>query len=183
MNEYDGIVYDLDGTLVELAVDWEQARSDTVARLESHGIEAGGATLWELLERGQANGFEDRIEDVLSGHEQEGARRSTRLEAAERLPQPVPTGVCTLNCEAAGRLALETHELDDHIDTIVGRDTVATTKPDPEPLLETVNRLSLSPARTLFVGDSERDEVTAKRAGTAFMYVDQYLGSEPGDND
>jgi HAD superfamily hydrolase (TIGR01509 family) len=54
---------------------------------------------------------------------------------------------------------------------IVGRDSVATEKPHPEPLLTTVEGLGAAPERTLFVGDSERDEKTARRAGTDYVYV------------
>jgi len=79
-----------------------------------------------------------------------------------------------LNCEAACRIALETHAIDG-IGTVVGRDTVATEKPDPEPLLETVRRLDGDPADTVFVGDSERDERTAARAGVDYLDVPAWL--------
>lgn len=175
MNSYEAIVYDLDGTLVELRVDWAQAREDTVERLRDAGIPVSGESLWELLEKAQDEGFESHVETVLSSHEREGAQSSRRLQATDRLPHAVPTGVCTLNCEAACELALETHDIGDHVDAIVARDTLDTAKPNPEPLLETVRRLAVSPKKTLFVGDSERDERTAERASVDFQYVSSYL--------
>lgn len=177
LDSYDGIVYDLDGTLVSLDVDWGQARADTASTLRDRGIDDDGQTLWELLERSIAEGFEAVVEQKLSEHEREGARTSTVLPASQALPHDVPTGVCSLNCEAACRLALEVHCLDTDVDAVVGRDTVDTKKPEPEPLLETLERLSVEPENAIFVGDSNRDARTAERAGVDFTFVEDVLDS------
>jgi phosphoglycolate phosphatase len=177
MEAYEAIVYDLDGTLVELVVDWGEARDETADRLSDAGLRVSDDSLWDLLDRARDKGFEDIVEGVLSTHECDGARSSLRLQAADCLPHSVPTGVCTLNCAAACRLALEAHHIDSHVDAIVGRDTLDTEKPDPEPLLETVDRLDTAPTETLFVGDSKRDARTAERAGVDFQYVSAYLES------
>ncbi len=171
MTEYDAIVYDLDGTLVDLAVDWEIVAQESAALLESEGVDAGGTDLWEMLDLAAANDARDAIERIVSEHECRGAERSTRLPAASELPRSVPVAVCSLNCERACRLALDSHGITDHVETVVGRDTVSTRKPDPEPLLTAVRRLDGTPGETLFVGDSQRDELTAQRAGTAYRHV------------
>ncbi len=173
--KYDGVVYDLDGTLVRLNVDWEQATVDTVSALQSRGIDADGQSLWDLLARSQAEGFEALVENVLSEHERAGARTADLLTLADDLPLSVPTGVCSLNCESACYIALERYGLDTHVDAVVGRDTVLTHKPHPEPLLDTIDRLAVSPDRALFIGDSKRDAITAERAGVEFRYVDEHL--------
>jgi phosphoglycolate phosphatase len=169
--EYDAIVYDLDGTLVELDVDWSAVAEDVAAALRARDVAVDGADLWTMLERSTDTGHRAVVEDVIAEYEREGARTSRRLELADELPRTVPVGVCSLNAESACRIALEVHGLDGHVDALVGRDTVRTEKPHPEPLLATVSELSVDPRKTLFVGDSERDEVTATRAGTAFEYV------------
>lgn len=171
MSEYDAIVYDLDGTLVDLIVDWDVVARDSAAVLESEGVDAGDTDLWEMLEIAAEVGVRPTIERTISEHECRGAERSRLLSTATELPRSVPVAVCSLNCEQACRLALSRHDIAKHIDTVVGRDTVATQKPDPQPLLTAVRRLGESPERTLFVGDSQRDELTAQRAGTAYKYV------------
>ena len=168
---YDAVVFDLDGTLVDLAVDWGAARADAAALFERHGHDPGGDDLWGLLGRADDLGLRTELEAELSERECDGARRSERLAHADHLPLSVPTGVCSLNSEAACRAALDTHALSDHVDTVVGRDSCPTYKPDPEPLLATLRDLGTSPERAVFVGDSERDAVTAERAGVAFVYV------------
>jgi phosphoglycolate phosphatase len=171
-SDVDAIVYDLDGTLVELLVDWDAVAADATEVFADAGVDVAGVDLWEMLDRAADAGVADDLEAVIAGHEHEGARTSERLPAADVLPEiDLPVGVCSLNCESACRIALETHDLTDYVDVVVGRDSVATRKPDPEPLLAAVRALSASPERTLFVGDSERDAITAERAGAAFEYV------------
>lgn len=173
--EYKAIVYDLDGTLTRLRVDWDAVRADVAAKLRARGIDVEDASLWDLFERAQREPFDRIVEETISEYEREGARRSDRLPLADELPQDVPVGVCSLNCEAACRIALEMHGLDRYVQTIVGRDTVPTYKPDPEPLLRTAQSLAVSPTETLFIGDSERDAITAERAGVSFEYVSDRL--------
>lgn len=170
--DVDAVIYDLDGTLLRLAVDWERVAADVGAVYGEAGIPTEGDGVWELLERAEATGIEAEVEAAIAAHEREGARESTRLPPADDLAElGVPGGVCSLNCEAACRIGLETHGLADHVEAIVGRDTVDTRKPDPEPLLAAVDALGVDPGDALFVGDSESDELTAERAGTRFSYV------------
>ena len=167
-----GIVYDLDGTLVTLAVNWEVVADEVIQVYADAGIDAAGVGLWSLLEDADDHGLTDAVEAAISRHEREGARRSRRCGLADELAeQAIPIGVCSLNCEAACRIALETHGLAADVDMVVGRDSVGTHKPDPEPLLATLEDLGVAPDNALFVGDSRRDERTAERAGVAFKYV------------
>lgn len=171
-DRYEALVYDLDGTLVRLDVDWGAVAEEVAAVLRARGLEAEGS-LWDLLQHAEevGEGHRRAVEEVIADHEREGARSADRLPLAEELPAEVPTGVCSLNCEAACRIALELHGLDGHVDAVVGRDTVTAHKPDPEPLLATVDALGAGPQAALFVGDSDSDRVTAERAGVSFQSV------------
>jgi len=169
--EYDAYVYDLDGTLVRLAVDWEAVREEAAALLRERGVDPAAGDLWEMLSQAEAAGHRDLVADAIAAHEREGARASRRLPAADRLPHEIPVGVCSLNCEEACRIALAEHGLTDAVGAVVGRDTVPNRKPDPGPLLAVTDELGVAPERTLFVGDSGSDEAAAERAGMAFSYV------------
>ncbi|MDQ2051626.1 HAD hydrolase-like protein [Natronolimnohabitans sp. A-GB9] len=172
MTDYDAIVYDLDGTLVNLDVDWDAVAADVLEVYEAADVEPPSQDLWDLLGAASDDGLEAEVESTIAAHERDGAETAPRLaHADELLERTVPVGVCSLNCEAACRIALEKHDLDHAVETVVGRDTVATRKPQPEPLLEAVWELDADPEKALFVGDSARDERTAQRAGTAFEYV------------
>ena len=169
---YDAIVYDLDGTLVYLNVDWAAVARDVIAVYAAENIDVAGEDLWTLADQASSVGLGDAVESAISAHEREGARTSNRLALADDVSSlSVPVGVCSLNCEAACEIALETHTLHSDVDAIVGRDTVSKQKPDPEPLLAAIGAVDATPEETLFVGDSESDEVTAERAGADFRYV------------
>ncbi|WP_394338932.1 HAD family hydrolase [Haloplanus aerogenes] len=171
--DYGAVVYDLDGTLVRLVVDWDAAASDATAAFAEAGVDVADADLWSLFETAPEHGLAEDLESILAAHERRGAEQAIRLPHADRVPEwSVPVGVCSLNAEAACRRALERHDLLDHVETVVGRDSVATHKPDPEPLLTAIDRLGADPSSALFVGDTERDRLTAERAGVAFEYVD-----------
>jgi phosphoglycolate phosphatase-like HAD superfamily hydrolase len=171
-SEHDAVVFDLDGTLVRLLVDWEAVATDVADTLRERGV-VPPESLWGMLETANETGHRPAIEAVIAGYERDGAREAKRLPAADTVPD-CPVGVCSLNCEDACRIAIEEHNIDD-IGAVVGRDTVAEEKPNPEPLLETIRRLDAEPVSTLFVGDTVRDERTAERAGCGFSYVSEWL--------
>ena len=172
MTEYDAVVYDLDGTLVDLDVDWNAVAVDVREVYANANVEPPSDGLWDMLEAAADAGLADEVESTIAAHEHDGARTSDRLaHADELLARSLPTGVCSLNCEQACRIALEEHSLSSAVDAVVGRDTVSTWKPDPEPLLAIVRELEVDPDRALFVGDSARDRRTAERAGVDFEYV------------
>ena len=175
LEDYAGVVYDLDGTLVGLDVAWDAVRADAAVAYRDAGVDPDGRDLWALMADADANGLGEAIEAVISRHERDGAHTSTRLPLADALATETrPVGVCTLNCEAAAQVALDVHDIGDGVDAVVGRDTVANHKPHPEPLLATIERVdgTLDPADVVFVGDSERDAETATAAGTAFAWAD-----------
>lgn len=179
MSEYDAVVYDLDGTLVDLQVNWARVTSDVRAVYESAGIQPPATDLWGMLEGAADAGLVETVESTIADHEREGARGAPRLpHADELLERSVPVGVCSLNCEAACRIAIDDHGLEVAVEAVIGRDTVSRKKPHPEPLLEAVERLGSDPQRALFIGDSPRDERTAQRAGTDFAYVRDGLALE-----
>lgn len=166
------VVYDLDGTLVRLAVDWESARDEVAKLYRDAGVRIGDEGLWELLEQAPEHGLLEEVEAIIAEYERAGAAAADRLPTADELARRSrPAGVVSLNCEAACRIALEKHNLLDGVEVIVGRDSVGTHKPDPEPLLAAVRALNVDAAETMFIGDSERDKRTAARAGTRFSYV------------
>lgn len=63
-------------------------------------------------------------------------------------------------------LILEQFGIARDFDCIIGGDTVAARKPDPQPVIEAVNRLGGSFADAVMIGDSENDINAGRRAGT-----------------
>ncbi len=171
-DEYDAVVYDLDGTLVRLAVDWAATAEEIKPILREHGAEATANDALDLLPVAESLGIEGEIEPHLAAAERAGARQSEPLPLLNDFADADgPVAICSLNCEAACRLALAEHGVPNEPEVIVGRDSVGERKPHPEPLLTAVERLGAVPEQTLFIGDSDSDAETARRAGTAFRRV------------
>jgi phosphoglycolate phosphatase len=170
---YDAVVFDLDGTLVDLDVDWARVDESAAVMLDRAGV-APAEDAWAALDAAEAADV-GGVHEMVCDHERRGAERSTRLPAADDLRALAeagrPTAVCSLNCEAAVRIALNAHGLGDAPDAVVGRDSADARKPDPAALRAALGPLGVDPEGTLFVGDSPRDEETAERAGVDFRYV------------
>ncbi|GAB3686274.1 HAD hydrolase-like protein [Salinarchaeum chitinilyticum] len=180
-HEFEARVYDLDGTLVRLDVDWDAAVNDVVAVYEDAGVDVDADRgLWDLMRKANRHGIHEDVEAVLSEREIAGAEASERLPLADEVDSTREAiGVCSLNCEEAVEIALEKHGLARYVNTVVGRDTIHEQKPAPEPLLEALDRMGATPVSTLFIGDSESDEEAAYRAGIPFQWVEERLDARP----
>ncbi len=177
----DAVVYDLDGTLLELVVDWDRVADDVAAAYAEHALIPPTEDLWKLLDAAEEYGIGVEVEAAIADHERAGAARSRLLPLGERLLSGAdtrPAAVCSLNCEAACHVALEEHGLVETVDAVVGRDTVETHKPEPESLLAAIDAIDAEPDRAVFVGDSASDAVTADRAGVPFVSVVDALASD-----
>jgi phosphoglycolate phosphatase len=61
--------------------------------------------------------------------------------------------------------------LADYFEVVLGGDALAYKKPRPEPLWHACERLQVTPAQTLFVGDSINDALAARAAGMRVLAV------------
>ena len=171
---HDAVIYDLDGTHVRLAVDWDRVASEVAAVLRDRDVDPENCDLWEMLTLSSETGHRDAVEATITDHERTGAHDSEWLPLADGLPHSVPVGVCSLNAEVACRTALAVHDLESYVGPVVGRDTVASSKPDPEGLLTITEEIGVDPEATVFVGDSESDATAAQRAGMTFEWASEF---------
>lgn len=169
--DIETVVYDLDGTLVRLVVDWPALEAKIADVLREAGVDPSGLDAWTMLDAAEDVGIGSEVEAKIAAAERDGADDARRLAFADEIDRERPIGVCSLNCEDACRIALEKHDLAERMGCVVGRDSVAERKPAPEPLVAAIDALDGTPERTLFIGDSASDEVTAERAGVRFSYV------------
>jgi phosphoglycolate phosphatase len=89
-------------------------------------------------------------------------------------------GVVTNKFERFARPVLEGLGLGERASVIVGGDTCPRAKPFPDPLLYAARRLEVDPAKTLYVGDDERDVQAARAAGMPVLVAGYgYLGDGP----
>lgn len=166
----DAVVLDLDGTLVDLPIDWGIVATDVIAIFSSHDATPPG-DFWDAFTAIDGSGCRTEAATMLEQRERAAAEISEPLGLIGQLDRiDLPIAVCSLNCESACWTALEAHDVADSVETVIGRDSVSARKPHPEPLLTAIESLETAPERTLFIGDSQVDEETATRAGVKFAY-------------
>ena len=80
--------------------------------------------------------------------------------------------VCTNKIERPARLLLEKLGVAGRFAFICGQDTFGVAKPDPKPLLSTIEAAGGEKGRALMIGDSKTDIATARAAGVPVIAVD-----------
>lgn len=201
---WDLVVFDLDGTLVETAPEIADAVNDSlracgwapvdelqVARWIGHGT---GALLEQALARASARSPDAlRASPELATLVAEYDRcYALRCGTRSRLYPGVHETLAALRARGT-RLAIVTNKetrytvrvLDAHalrgaVDRVVCGDTLASRKPDPAGVLDCLRTFGAAPANALFVGDSAIDAATARRAGiAAWLLPWGYNGGDP----
>lgn len=155
---YKGIVFDLDGTLVDSPLCFRSIREELEIP-EGHYI----LEYLDPLPAATKEAKLRRLEEI----EVEAARRSTPFPGVQRLlgdlrAKGILTGILTRNCRAATGQAIGLHQM--AIDLIVTRED-APAKPDPSGLRKFLAEWSLAAEELLFVGDVHFDIECGKRAG------------------
>jgi phosphoglycolate phosphatase len=80
-------------------------------------------------------------------------------------------GICTNKPEALAELLLQRLDVRHVFASMIGADTLAVRKPDPEPLYEAARRAGGDPKRCVLIGDSDTDRNTARAAGVPSVLV------------
>ena len=178
IDSFDGVVFDLDGTLVNLPVDWKTVRG-AIKELFGPFIDPFSinrdrndhSILYELAHK---HGIHTELLELLSFHETEGAKKAFPLPLLNGISNlECPIGICTKNSQAA------VDEISDRFDlnfnSSITRESTLEDKPHPRPLQKCMEELHISPGNTLFIGNEKTDAETALRAGTNFLRVSQLV--------
>lgn len=164
-SDIEGVIFDLDGTLVESGLNFRDIRK-----------KLGCPTGVDILT------FVEDIEDSVQKDaaaafivEQEladahGARWLSKGKALVEASQAegVPMAIVTRNSRNATTIKIETNQIP--ITTVITRED-APAKPDPTALLQIAANWGLHPSRCLYVGDFDYDRIAAERAGMQFLLV------------
>jgi phosphoglycolate phosphatase len=180
-----GVVFDFDGTLTELTLDFTDMRRE----LEKHILkyvspeilaELGGLFMLEMIyavqkhlgQRGPA--FRDEAYALLREIEVEAADGKgvypyTREVLRSLREMGMKVGVMTRNCEGAVRKVFP--DIDEYADTMVTREDVPVVKPDPSHPRAVLNRLGVAPSEAFLVGDHPTDVAAGLAAGARTVGV------------
>ncbi len=197
-NDVLGVLFDLDGTLLDSAADLYDAL--VILCLEEGVPKPAFAPMREVVSRGSRAilgcGFPDRDEAArlalvpryLELYQDVMARQTRAFDGVDELlalieAQGLRWGIVT------NKPGVLTDELvrqigwADRAGAVVSGDTLPVKKPDPAPVLLACERAGLEPSRCVFVGDDRRDVLAGAGAGlytvaASWGYLD---GGDPHD--
>ena len=184
------VIFDLDGTLIDSALDLHAAMNRLLARHRRPPIDI--ATGRRLIGDGTRRFIERAMEET--GAPVDGATLDALVpeflafyEAdVATLTRPYPgvpetlaalraaglrLAVCTNKPQRAAELVLDALGLAPFIETTAGGDALPWRKPDPRHLTALLDRLGVAPAQAVMVGDNEHDAAAAHGAGLPFVLM------------
>ena len=180
LNGIDTVLFDFDGTLVEISIDFAEMRRGVMALGLEYGISSNPELyvleslehIFEELKRqdgDRAEAFRKQAQDMIVDIEMEAAAKARTMPGADRAlrglkERGIKIGIVTRNCRPA---VLRSSENADFVyDLLLTRDDVEKVKPEPQHLLDALTMLCSKPENALMVGDHPMDVLAGKRAGT-----------------
>jgi len=181
MKAFHAVLFDLDGTLLDSALDFHhiiaqmlQQRGRTsldLPELRPHVSQGARAMISAAFQLPAEDAETDRLlEEFLTLYGQQPAQHSRLFDGIETIlswleARAIPWGIVTNKPEHFSRPILTTLGLDQRCASLICPEQVTHTKPDPEALLLACRELRRTPAETLYVGDHRRDIEAGQRAG------------------
>jgi HAD superfamily hydrolase (TIGR01549 family) len=159
-----GVVFDLDGTITEPILDFDEIR-------RALGFPPGLPVLEQM--DGLTGPDRREKEKILESFEQDAVRRSTLNPGVRDLldflgSRAVRTAVATRNSRRNAEQVLRRHHL--RFDQIRGRED-GPVKPQPAQVLSVAEGMGLDPSQLLVVGDFAYDTEAGLRAGAYAVYL------------
>jgi phosphoglycolate phosphatase len=188
-----GVLFDLDGTLLDTAADiaralnrafdergWQSLPVSAVSRMIGRGspilIEraaaAGGHALSVAEQAAILERFFDHYGALEESNESDARPYPGVVETLKLVHQAgLKVAVVTNKQQRFATALLHRLDLSGWVDVVVGGDTCERRKPDPQPLLFACEALSIAAEDTLMVGDSVNDVTAARAAQIRVMCV------------
>ncbi|MEZ0152200.1 MAG: HAD family hydrolase [Candidatus Reddybacter sp.] len=191
---YQAVLFDLDGTLLDTAPDFTTSinlilkrhqrptlTENDIRAIITHGS-AGLLSHTFHCNEGDAN-FETLREEFLDIYFAHLAQKTCLFPGLEKLlealgQRDIPWGIVTNKPRRFTRAILEGIALQPAPQSVVCPDDVTHNKPHAEPVLLACEQLGVAPRNTVFIGDHLRDIESGRNAGTAtiaaaFGYIDE----------
>ena len=176
------VLFDLDGTLVDSAVDLLNALNVILARegrpaltlpqlrpVVSKGGRAMLGVGFPELDAAQREAF---LQPFLDVYADAVAHHSTPFDGVEDVLRAIEAGgsrwgIVTNKPAYLAEGVVATMGWRDRCAMLLGGDSLPRKKPEPDQLLHACAALQVPPARCVYIGDDERDIVAARNAGMA----------------
>ena len=185
--KWEAVIFDYDGTLVHLNIDFEALRREVERSLIGYGVNPTrlhGPYILEMINEGAAlisrvnpsegKTFHDEAHRLVQDHELKAAKHGEMLPGVmntlmQLTEQRIKVGIITRNCKKAVQLGFP--HIARYCDVFIPRDDVTRVKPHPDHLAAALKKLAVTnPNDSLMVGDHVLDikagrDMTMKTAG------------------
>jgi len=169
LNKYKYIIFDFDGTIVNLHVDWTSLKN-TLARmfnLDFHSLNEG---LKKLNKDERLTAFKV-IEKYESAAEYEVNSKLVRYiyENDKKKYAIFSDNMMLTISKILTRLGIK-----NKFELIISKDSVSNFKPDEEGILKILNHFDINNSKkreVIYVGDNKKDEIVAKKVNIKFLNI------------
>ena len=181
MRPLKAVLFDFDGTLAELNVDFIRMRRAVLDLMSDYCtppdamkelyvlemIEAGRGLISERCP-GAEGEFSFRAHELIRAIEIAGAKEGTLFAGTEEMLREltrrhIKIGIVTRNCMDAIRQIVP--DIDSHCDTVISREDTTRVKPHPDHLLTALGSLETDPKFAAMVGDHPMDITVGRDVG------------------
>ena len=197
MSQNYTILFDLDGTLVDTAPDLMAAHNHVMKKFGqkekklSDVKSLAGKGAWVMMQRSFKEQIKDEktkklmVDEFINFYSKNINKESKPIKGIFEFLEwaksmKISMGVCTNKRESLAIDLLKKLNMYKYFEYVAGADTFEFNKPDPRHLTNIVEIIDGDLAKTVLVGDSEVDAMTAKNAGVPFILIeDGYTEMSP----
>ena len=190
MTQIYTILFDLDGTLVDTAPDLMAAHNHVMKKYgrnekklsDIKTLASRGA--WVMMQRSFKEEIKDEktkkimVDEFIDFYSKNINKESKPIKGVFEFldwakSRNISMGVCTNKREHLAVDLLKKIDMYKYFEYIAGADTFAFNKPDPRHLTNIVEIIGGNLKKTIMIGDSEIDSMSAQNAGVPFVLVQE----------
>tara|TARA_X000000368_G_C23013018_1_gene704416 strand:- start:571 stop:1233 length:663 start_codon:yes stop_codon:yes gene_type:complete len=198
MTQIFTILFDLDGTLVDTAPDLMSAHNHVMKKFGLHQKELGdikhlaGRGSWVMMQRSFKEEITDEkikkemVKEFIDHYSKNIDKKSKPIKGVIDFlkwakSKNISMGICTNKQERLAVDLLKKIKLYDFFEYVAGSDTFDFNKPDPRHLTNVVEIIGGDLKKTIMVGDSEVDSMSAANAKIPFVLVEDGYTEKSAD--
>ena len=199
MSQNYTLIFDLDGTLVDTAPDLMAAHNHVMKKYGENEKKLSdikslaGRGAWIMMQRSFKEQIKDEktkklmVDEFIDFYSKNINKKSKPIKGVFDFldwakSKKISMAVCTNKREVLAIDLLKKINMYKYFEYVAGADTFEFNKPDPRHLTNILEIIDGDVSKTVMIGDSEVDSMTAQNAGVPFILVDEgYTEKTPKD--